>query len=269
MPTARWTCSLPLWLFALIAALLTASLCLYAGIHLHTAALNKSLERTVEKALSEAVGELDLILDQALSTLATIEPLTGQGCSAPILATMRSETDLRPYLRSAFIVHDDTRACGTYFGLHTNRFNASAPRRDGLWLRASDSLAPLASSLVYSLFRPPYTINTSVHGEAVARPLRRSGDTIDLLLQVGAMQLDEAAQVWESDQTLALLMHRVHSSSRHDYAVHGGMPAQQREAVHQRELRSVLGSLLVAAGVVGGLVFTGLYNGRRRECVRH
>lgn len=252
--------TLPRWTQALAIATLIGAATLYAGVKLHQHLLLLKLDRSVAGALDSTWADLAQLLEDARATLTNIQPLAGLRCESRVLAAMRREVDLRPGIRSAFIVRDDGLGCSTYEGAYEALPPLQQPLPSGVRLTHADGeSAP--ESLMYTRVHPPYTINSVVYDEAIDRVLRRSGEDVQMILQIGDAFLDESTRQWQRRGDSSLALGQVRLSAEYPLALHGGLYDAQLALVQQRELTAVLGRLMFISVLVAGLVFTVLYNG--------
>lgn len=258
------TLTVPRWLTALALALASATLPMYAGYALHRNALDNLLVGRLEQAIEAAMAEMDAILDQLTAVVSIVEPLAAQACEPPVIQSLQHVVFLHPYVRSAFIARDNHHVCGSFFGDSYHPLEIPLPGPGYLLLHPADPVTPAASSLIYSFPHAPYTINLSAYGETLAKPLRRPEGDFQLLLAIGDAQMDETSRVWETDQTLALVLNRTQASDRHPYRLHGGLLPEKLYDQHREALKSIIGSLLVSGTLVGGIIFTVIFHGGRR-----
>ncbi|WP_213881351.1 CSS-motif domain-containing protein [Pseudomonas sp. dw_358] len=263
MIDTRLTLTLPRWLIALALGLISAAAPVCAGYALHRSVLERSLINRIDEAVQRAIDDIDEILDQVTAVLPTVSPFATQDCNAPVIVALQQVATLHAYLRSVFIARGDRHVCGSFFGRSTHMLQLELPRSGRLLLQTTDRLTPTASSLLYSVGHVPYSVNLTVHAEPLAKPLRRSGEEVHVLMGVGDTLLDESGRVLDNDPSEGLPLRRVRLSERHDYRIVGGVSADEIQNQHARGLTSIIGSLLMVGIVVGGIVFTWIYRGRR------
>jgi len=166
---------------------------------------------------------------------------------------LREQVTRRPFVRSIYLVWDNTIYCSSLFGDYDQKIKATDDSAGRLLLMKGNPITPDTALLEYRLSEGKQGATSTLDGYHLSNVLRMIGRQTLLLLQVGPNWLTADGKFHEGPLPHLPVGQSKLTSSRYPFAVEAGF-AEGEVWRYMRSEYPPLFSLLIFFGVIGGSI---------------
>ncbi len=230
---------------------LAAAIPLVLGVAIMHWQAGQALQADALQTATEAVEQLDLMLDSVALAAREVVPLAGNPCADTQLP-LRDQVTRGPFVRSVNLAYADRLYCSSLFGPFSEVVNPADYVDGRLWLMPGNAVTPGQALLVYRDAVGPRSALATLDGYHLSNALRLIGRGQELALQVGPHWLDQQGQVQSGPLPHFALAPVQVFSGRYALSLHSGF-AEGATWQLIRERYLALFGLLVFLGAAAGL----------------
>ncbi|WP_457981045.1 EAL domain-containing protein [Ectopseudomonas composti] len=202
-------------------------------------------------SVSDAIRQLDQMLDNAALAADEVLPYAGQPCQQAELV-LREQVATVPFVRSVNLFDDNRLYCTSLFGVFDEQVEASSYINGQLRLLAGNPVTPNHSLLVYRKGDGQRGALVAIDGRYLANVLQSVQRGAVMQMVVGEQWMPHTGLVRAGLLPENALARVVLSSTRYPYTVRAAFPSGAR-LTYMREQYLMLFVLMALLGVLAGV----------------
>jgi len=212
----------------------------------------RTLQQNSEQTASEALRQIELMLDNTAQAARELLPLAGQNCDDVKLA-LREQVTRRPFVRSTNLVLDNDLYCSSLFGDFKEAVNPGDYTQGALLLMNGNPVTPNTALLVYRISEGNKGAMATLDGYHLINVLRLIGRKTLLRLQVGADWLAADGSFHESPPPPLPVAQSYLTSQRYPFSIEAGFAEGETRRYMSSEYPPLF-SLLIFFGAIAGFI---------------
>lgn len=212
----------------------------------------RTLQTNSEQTATEALRQIELMLDNTAQAARELLPLAGQNCNDVKLA-LREQVTRRPFVRSTNLVLDNDLYCSSLFGDFKEAVNPGDYTQGALLLMNGNPVTPNTALLVYRVSEGNKGAMATLDGYHLVNVLRLIGRRTLLRLQVGPDWLEADGSFHETPPPPLPVAQSYLTSQRFPFSIEAGFAKGETWRYMSSEYPPLF-SLLIFFGAIAGYI---------------